>query len=412
MNGYRIYTAPWVIPVSTGVLRDGAVVVNSDIIVTLGTREQILEEWNDAEIIEVSGILIPALTNCHIHTELSHLTDISPPEEGETIVDWIEQLIFRRASDEVPDAAIISSINETIRQQHRSGVILLGDICNIRENIPQRKHGLVEVYSFYEMLAPNRQRTAEALKILSEIPIDQSVSPHAVYSTSAQLIATLKERADENDQIVSIHLAESKEELEFISNRSGAFRTFLEKRKSWDGTISPDCPYKGSADYLKKLNVLDEKTLCVHCVHVDDEEIAILAETKAKVCLCPGSNEFLGVGRAPLDTMLASGILPGIGTDSSTSNSQLDIWHEMKILLRNFPGVPASTIFKMATFGGAAALHREKDYGTLSPGRKPVFLEIPIPATECSAEEELLEAIILRGKPEKIRWIVPAGQDV
>ena len=82
-------------------------------------------------------------------------------------------------------------------------------------------------------------------------------------------------------------------------------------------------------EYLDSLGVLDSNTLCVHAVHVSKAEIVTLAEKKVRVCLCPGSNRFLGVGKAPVTEFLAHGILPALGTDSRASNTRLSMWREM-----------------------------------------------------------------------------------
>lgn len=407
MNGYIVYTAPWVVPVDGDIIRNGAIVLNSDMIVKVGSQKEILDKWSEADVVQLTGIAVPPLTNCHIHLELSHLADVKSPGPGQNMINWIEQLLAKRSECLEDDRVILQAINDELKNQHQSGVFNLADIINVAEYIESIESIETRLFSIYEMLAPNKQRTAEALHILDQIPPSQAVSPHAIYSTSAQLITTLKKRSEENNHIFSIHLAESIEEVEFIRDKKGPFREFLEKRKSWDGTIFPEGPFSGPVEYLSKLRVLDENTLCVHCVHVSDEELAILAERRAKVCLCPGSNRFLGVGTAPLEKMLKHNILPGLGTDSAASNESLDLWNEMKILQQDHPSVKAEEIFKMATLGGAAALHREKECGTLKAGMLPVFLEIEIDHAGIANSEKLLSTIVSGGKPKSIRWVAP-----
>jgi cytosine/adenosine deaminase-related metal-dependent hydrolase len=242
--------------------------------------------------------------------------------------------------------------------------------------------------------------------MLSLLPAEQAVSPHAPYSTGADLIIALKKRARSNSHIFSIHLAESPDERAFLRSHSGPFRDFLEKRGSWDNSLLPEGDFSGSVDYLGKLGVLDENTLCVHCVHIDDDEIRMLAEHGVKVCLCPGSNRFLGVGIAPLEKLLAAKILPGIGTDSRASNEKPDMWREIRLLHRYHPDVAPATLLAMATLGGARALHREEDFGTLEKGKKAVFLEIAMDNLSALSEGEILDELV-RGQPRNINWIIP-----
>lgn len=162
--------------------------------------------------------------------------------------------------------------------------------------------------------------------------------------------------------------------------------------------------------YLQRLGVLDPKTLCVHCVHVTENEIQLLAEKGAHVCLCPGSNRFLRVGKAPVERMLRHGLLPAIGTDSIASNEALDIWREMRILSEDHPEAKPAKILEMATLGGASALHCEGLFGSLAPGRRALFLEVDDEEFSLiDTEESLCETLIKGGRPQVVSWINPAG---
>jgi 5-methylthioadenosine/S-adenosylhomocysteine deaminase len=118
-------------------------------------------------------------------------------------------------------------------------------------------------------------------------------------------------------------------------------------------------------------------TVCVHCVWLEEEEIEILARTRAKVATCPQSNMKLGSGIAPLKEMLAAGISVGLGTDGCASNNTLDLFSEMDICAKlhkvkdhDPTALPAASVLQMATLGGAGLLGMEKDIGSLEPGKK------------------------------------------
>ena len=70
--------------------------------------------------------------------------------------------------------------------------------------------------------------------------------------------------------------------------------------------------------------------MAAHCVHVDAEEIALLAEHGVGVAHCPRSNGYLGCGVAPLDELGTAGIDVGIGTDSPASTPSLDLFEEIR----------------------------------------------------------------------------------
>jgi cytosine/adenosine deaminase-related metal-dependent hydrolase len=160
----------------------------------------------------------------------------------------------------------------------------------------------------------------------------------------------------------------------------------------------------GSVHYLESLGVLNDKTICVHVVHVDHEEIEILASRKAKICLCPGSNRFLGSGKAPVTEFLAHGILPALGTDSRASNVLLSIWREMRLLREDHPELSPETVFSMATRGGAEAWGIDSELGTLEPGKHARILKVYC-QSNINSSEDILEYMTTAGESVQVEWV-------
>ena len=113
-----------------------------------------------------------------------------------------------------------------------------------------------------------------------------------------------------------------------------------------------------------------------HCVHVDDEDLEIMARKKVRVAHNPGSNLKLASGTAPIGKMLKKGITVSLGTDGASSNNNLDIFEEMRLAALIHKGVtydptiiPAETAVNLLTEGGAAALGY-RDAGKLEIGYK------------------------------------------
>ncbi len=403
---YLLYTSPMIVPVTAEPIFEGAVLVDSERIVDVGEKHRLLEKWPQTKTVELSGILMPPLVNCHMHLELADRDDIPRPPEGEPMVGWIARLMEKRGEAENA-LRKTAALARASYEQYLAGVALIADICNIFPGEDSGGEDLPEIVRFYEMLAPTAVRSGEALGLLEQFPDAAPACAHAPYSTAAGLIVALKSRARQKGHVFSLHVAESADEKVFLKSGAGPFRDFLEQRRSWDGTILGGGRFDGSVFYLDSLGVLDERTLCVHCVHLSEAEIAILAAREAKVCLCPGSNDFLGVGVAPLEKMLDAGLLPAIGTDSRASNEHADLWREIGMLRHLHSGVSASTLLAMATYGGAAALGRTGDYGSLERGRKALMLEIDIEVDDKATAEEVLERLVCGRRPQNIRWRAP-----
>jgi aminodeoxyfutalosine deaminase len=402
-----LYSAPWVLPITSPAIRNGAVAVKDGRIEAVGPVAEIRTEFGGRELIKCQGVLMPALVNAHIHLELSHLTAIRRPAAGQKMCDWIEDLIRARGNCKLTTEERERYRQQALQDQHRSGVILLADIGNEPyPSIPDLPDFPL-VLHFREFLAPTILATEAAKTALEGLPDSVAATPHAPYSTSPELIRVLKKRARRLGQVISLHVAESASEIEFLRSTTGSFRDFLERRGAWDATFLPGGnDLDGTVMYLQQLGVLDSKTLCVHCVHITENEMYLLVEKDAHVCLCPGSNRFLRVGKAPVESMLRHGLLPGLGTDSIASNKTLDLWREMRIIREEYPEVDPGEILGMATLGGAAALQCEDDFGSLSPRRRAIFLELYSEEfDQIASGKELLDILTRKGRPQSVSWI-------
>jgi 5-methylthioadenosine/S-adenosylhomocysteine deaminase len=111
-------------------------------------------------------------------------------------------------------------------------------------------------------------------------------------------------------------------------------------------------------------------------VHVNDEEIRLLAEYGCSLAHCPSSNLKLASGIAPITQSLAHHINIGLGTDGAASNNRLDLFHEMRLaalLAKGQSGranaLNAHQALHMATLAGAQALGLERSIGSIAPGK-------------------------------------------
>ena len=289
--------------------------------------------------------------------------------------------------------------------QYDSGIGLMLDTGNI--DIGTFDSCPSEIYSLYEMLGPSKAATQKAIETIEHFSAEQSVTAHAPYSTSPNLLKVIKKRCRNQEQLFSIHLAENLDEGLLLSKGEGCFARFLQDRTGSDSPFPiPGIDSSTVVEYLQRLGILDSKTICVHCIHLNDEEIKIIADAEAHVCLCPGSNKFLSVGTVRLQALLDHGILPALGTDSIASNPSVDLWQEMALLRKEHPAVSPGSILSMATIGGARAMGRANDYGSLEAGKTARFLNIQDQEYEdVESSEQLLERLTISGKPESVKWL-------
>ncbi|MEA3467468.1 MAG: amidohydrolase family protein [Thermodesulfobacteriota bacterium] len=401
----QIFRAPWVVPVAAPVIRDGAVVLNENSIVAVGSCSDISSRFSDLPQTSCSGVIIPALVNAHIHLDLSAYGNVCQESEDSTMCDWISALLQKRQQAHFSDEELKAAAENILQDQYDSGVGLLLDISNV--NLGHFESCPVERVVLFEMLGPSKSARQAAISAIQNLPPDQAVTGHAPYSTTPELLKYIKERCHSQGELFSLHLSENPDEALLLAKGGGCFSQFLKERGGWDGTFPiPGIDSSGVVGYLHELGILDNKTICVHCVHLTTKEIRIIADSHAHVCFCPGSNRFLSVGTAPLEQFLKYKILPALGTDSIASNPKLDMWSEMSLLRQMHPDVSPEHIFSMATLGGAKAMHRDNDFGSLEQGRKASILHVQgLPYKELSSADQLFDRLTSCGRPDSITWL-------
>ncbi len=404
-SSWQFFRAPWVIPVTSPVIQDGAVVVDGERIVAVAPYSELSRRFPDLPHTPCPGVLLPALVNCHIHLDLSIYGTIYPDSADGNMCDWIRSLTKKRLQSEYSNKAVMDAAEKTIDDQYVSGVVLMLNIGNAA--LEDTNSCPVEIQSLFEILGPSRVAQQAAIAAIETYSPDRAVTGHAPYSTTPELLRYIKKRCDEQGELFSLHLAENPDEELLLLKNEGCFPEFLKERGAFDNTFPiAGIDSIGVVGYLHTLGIFDEKTICVHCVHLDVADIEIIAGTGARICLCPGSNKFLGVGRAPLQQILECNILPALGTDSIASNPVLDMWVEMALVREEHPGVKPETVFAMATLGGARAMSREDDFGSLEEGCKARFLQVQGKQyEEVGNAEQLLDLLTSSGRPESITWL-------
>jgi aminodeoxyfutalosine deaminase len=404
-----ILSAPWVVPVDVPVIREGSIVVADGRIVDIDRRDNIIQKYPLLPETSYSCVLMPGLVNAHMHLELSHLQNNIEPLADQNFTDWIDALIAQRVTNKSSSEEIVKTFTMTLHNQYGSGVVLIGDIGNEYYAELHFVGGEFQpnVVRMLEYLGPNREASQVAQESLIQLDDQISATGHAAYSTAPELLQAIKKRCTRLQGIFSIHTAESRDEREFLRTGTGRFRDFLEKKNSWDGVFSfPEPGFPGTIEYFDHLGILDDKTLLVHCVHVSKNELRLIKKRGTRICLCPGSNQFLGVGLAPVEQMVAVGLLPGIGTDSPASNHSIDIWREMQLLAKNYSKLEPFIVLAMATMGGAKALRYDADFGSLSVGKKAKFIHVSSASLKgCSDGKQLIKELVSGGKPTEIEWV-------
>jgi len=148
-------------------------------------------------------------------------------------------------------------------------------------------------------------------------------------------------------------------------------------------------------DYLRMLAEAP-RALVIHGNFLDEEERAFIAAKKVRISLvyCPRTHAYFRHPPYPLAETLTAGVRVALGTDSRASNPDLNLLAEIRFVARNYPTINPQAILRMGTLSGAEALGREKQAGSITPGKLANLIAIPLPAEVRDKPADLLAAIL------------------
>ena len=426
------------------VLSDAAVLVTGDRIRAIGDWQSLRNSHPEADVLGSDRVAVmPGLINAHHHS--SGVSALQHAIGDDLLEPWILAHQRRRASDLYLDTLL------SAERLLRSGVTAVVDVYSGRgpaEVLSQRVrralraydeaglrvsfacgisdqshlvHGAGEDQRFLDALPAKLRAEAERLvpgedaidqddyfAVMAELwrdhrahsRIDLWYGPPGPQWVSDPFLQRIAEAAEAQDTGIQSHVNESIYEK-------------LHGEKFYG---------KPTLTHLRDLGLLSPRFSLAHGVWLNEEEIAILAESGAAVSHNPSSNLRLRAGIAPLSDLLASGATVALGMDGTTLNDDEDMFTEMRLALRLQCAplvagqVPRpSEIFEMATAGGAKLLRRESLLGRLAPGYAADIVLIDLERITwpwAAPEVDPRDYLLLRAKAGDVRQVLIAGETV
>lgn len=357
--------------------KDSVLVTQSD-----GTVADIIPGAEAGDDIQrVTGILSPGLVNCHCHLELSHLKNVIPPHTG--LIEFLCSVVTKR---DFSPTIIQEEIRKAEKEMYDNGIIAVGDIGNTADTANIKAISKIHWYNFVEVLSFTDEKAAENIahfcavaeelgKALRQSPLPHRTSlvPHAPYSISPGTFRKINELT--KGQVISIHNQEHPAEDELYKTGGGEYLRLF----SIFGLNQSPFPVTGLSSIRSVLPWFTngQTILLVHNSYMPEEDIVWANEHAAQhglklvYCLCINANLYIENRVPPVKLLQQHNCTIVLGTDSYSSNWQLDISKEMQALAKYVPGLSEETILQWATFNGAAALGWQKELGSFDPGKKP-----------------------------------------
>ena len=223
-----LYRAPYIVPVDTPVIENGAILTSQGKIVAVDRFSRLRAEA-DLVVDCEACVITPALINCHAHLELSYMAETGQDNsffEPGDIPSWIRGLLAKRAAASTPASEVWEAAVSALAALHDSGVAMVADIGNLAESRGFAEGSLVEVEFFLEIMGVSRQASQAAQE---RLPLTGfSCTAHSPYADHRDLLIYLKELARQQQTLFPLHVAEPADELELLKFGAGRFQLFLE----------------------------------------------------------------------------------------------------------------------------------------------------------------------------------------
>jgi cytosine/adenosine deaminase-related metal-dependent hydrolase len=399
-----VYAADWVVPVEGEPVRDGGVAVEDGRIVAVGPASELEGERRTF----ANAVIVPAFVNAHSHLEYAVYAGFG---DGFAFPPWIELHVTRKRRLLEGDALAIARLGAA--ECLRSGMATVGDASFTGAAATACAElglgGVVYLEVFgddTEVALVHFEELRETVDGVLSDRLAVGVSPHAPYTTSAAVY----EACARLGLPLATHLAESEAEQEWLAHGTGTMT-----RAAGDLLVAP--AGRTGVRMLAENGLLGPSVLAAHCVYVDHEEIALLAEHGTAIAHCPRSNAVLGCGAAPLAALLAAGARVGLGTDSPASTPSFDMFEEMRAAVytarareRRPDALSASAALELATLGAARALGLEDETGSLAAGKRADLAVVSLAGSPFLPWEEPTTAVVFGGSPDRVLVTLVAGE--
>ena len=308
-------------------------------------------------------VLMPGLINCHTHLAMSPLRGYADDVELST---WLNDYIFPR-EDRLDGRCVKAATLLSLAECLRFGTTSVSDMYYFCDEIAGAvaqsgiKANLSRAVTFFgEDFDFEKDHRCQEMVALKEkwhnfdngrIRVEASI--HGEYTSDYRVWDAVSEYAISEGIGMHVHLSETKAEHESCKERCG---------------LTP-------AQVLDCHHVFDVPAVAAHCVWLEPEDMRLLAKRKVSAVHNPSSNLKLASGCARVEDMIKAGMNVALGTDSSASNNNLDMFKEIRAATLMAKGVsldpralPAQAALMMATVCGARAQHREAECGMIKLG--------------------------------------------
>ena len=349
----------------------------------------------DREIDANGNVIMPGFKNAHTHSAMTFLRSYA---DDLPLLDWLNEQVFpMEAKLTANDIYHLSKL--AIMEYLTSGITANFDMYLTPDTIAQASREC----GFRTVMTGGLNNFSQSFEELEEWfnkynnPDDLvtfQLGFHAEYTNSKENLEKLAALTHKYQAPITAHSSESKSEVEGCIERYGVTPTVL----------------------FNNLGMFDYGGTYYHCIHMTDEDIAIMAEKGIYVVTNPGSNMKLASGIARIEDMLEKGVKVAIGTDGPASNNCLDMFREMflvtalaKIKGENAAALSADHVLRMATVNGAHCMGL-KDADVLAEGKLADIIMLDMHQPNMQPINNIVKNIVYSGSKQNVKMTMVDGK--
>jgi len=406
-----IISARWVIPVQprNTVMENHAIAVENGKIIALAPTDVVLNKYPQAQHVQrPDHALIPGFINAHTHASMSLFRGIA---DDLPLMEWLNNHIWPAEAKWVDHEFMRDGAELAIAEMLLAGTTCFNDmyfhpdiVARVAQNMGIRAFVGLIMLDFPSAWASGPDEYLDkGLAVHDETRslslVNTTLAPHAPYTVSDEPLIKIRTYADELQVPIHMHVHETKQEVLDAVAHSGA----------------------RPLQRLDELGLLTPRMMAVHMTQLNDQEIELTVQQGMHIVHCPESNLKLASGYCRVADLLEAGANVCLGTDSASSNNDLDMLGEMrsaslmaKMVSEDARALPAWQALEMATINGAKALNIQHEIGSLEVGKSADIVAIdlnhittqpvynPIAQIVYSASRDQISDVWVHGK-ERVR---------
>lgn len=386
------------------VIENGAVRIRGNEITDCGPAGAVDDQGDFMHIDAKGGIIMPGLVNGHTHSPMSMFRGLA---DDLPLDVWLNEHIFPAEASRVNSESARLWTLHSCSEMLLAGTTTCCDGYFYEDQVAQAMvdSGIRAVagQGIIDFPAPGVPDPGQNInvarayveKVMNLSPLlSPSLFCHSPYTCSAKTLVAAKTAAREAGIMLQIHVSETRNEKKMIAELS----------------------QRSIIAYLDSLCILDENTLLIHAVWVDEEDIKIIQERGCGVIHCPESNMKLASGIAPIPKMLNAGITVGLGTDGCASNNDHDLFGEMdmaaklhKVACMDPCVMDARTCLAMATINGARAIGLGGIIGSLRPKKRGDIIIVDRSKPHMTPMYDPYSALVYTARASDVSWVLVDG---